>query len=241
MADRLSAGTVQVIVSHLRAMLDDAVRDGLLETNPIAGVRVPRIDRTLVVPPTVEQLRSISDRLPLRYRALVAVCAGTGMRQGECFGLTLDRVDVAQRSIRIDRQLVTVYRNAPTFGPPKTRASVRTIPLTDRTLELIRQQAANYPNRLGLIFSNPKGEPIDRTRFSEEWRPAAASVGLPPRTGMHCLRHFYASLLIRSGCSVKVVQARLGHATASETLDTYAHLWPDDHDQTRAAIDGLTL
>ena len=53
----------------------------------------------------------------------------------------------------------------------------------------------------------------------------------------HDLRHYYASLLIRHGESVKVVQARLGHATAAETLDTYSHLWTDSEDQTRQAID----
>lgn len=53
----------------------------------------------------------------------------------------------------------------------------------------------------------------------------------------HDLRHYYASLLIRHGASVKAVQARLGHKNASETLDTYSHLWPDEDDQTRAAID----
>lgn len=42
------------------------------------------------------------------------------------------------------------------------------------------------------------------------------------------MRHFFASVLIRQGLNVKVVQARLGHATAPETLDTYSHLWPDD-------------
>jgi integrase len=50
---------------------------------------------------------------------------------------------------------------------------------------------------------------------------------------------FYASLLIAHGESVKVVQARLGHASASETLDTYAHLWPDNEERTRAAVDGV--
>jgi NAD(P)-dependent dehydrogenase (short-subunit alcohol dehydrogenase family) len=45
--------------------------------------------------------------------------------------------------------------------------------------------------------------------------------------GFHDLRHFYASLLIASGANVKVVQARLRHASASTTLDTYSHLWPD--------------
>jgi len=53
----------------------------------------------------------------------------------------------------------------------------------------------------------------------------------------HALRHYYASLLIRHGESVKVVQDRLGHASASETLDTYSHLWPDSEDRTRQAVD----
>jgi integrase len=55
--------------------------------------------------------------------------------------------------------------------------------------------------------------------------------------GLHALRHYYASLLIRHGESVKVVQERLGHASATETLDTYSHLWPDSDDRTRQAVD----
>jgi integrase len=53
----------------------------------------------------------------------------------------------------------------------------------------------------------------------------------------HDLRHYFASALIRSGASVKVVQARLGHASAKTTLDVYGHLFPDEEDRTRAAID----
>jgi site-specific recombinase XerC len=53
------------------------------------------------------------------------------------------------------------------------------------------------------------------------------------------LRHYYASLLISEAASVKTVQARLGHASATETLNTYAHLWPDSEDHTRAAIEGI--
>ena len=58
-----------------------------------------------------------------------------------------------------------------------------------------------------------------------------------PGFKFHGLRHYYASLLIRHGESVKTVQARLGHATAAETLDTYSHLWPDSDDRTRDAVD----
>lgn len=93
------------------------------------------------------------------------------------------------------------------------------------------------PGADGLVFTNDHGGAIRRQRFSDTWRPAASAAGLPAGEGMHALRHFYASLLIRAGCSVKVVQARLGHATAAETLDTYSHLWPDDEDRTRHAVD----
>lgn len=61
----------------------------------------------------------------------------------------------------------------------------------------------------------------------------------PAGVRLHDLRHYYASLLIRHGESVKVVQARLGHASAKETLDTYSHLWPDSEDRTRAAVDDV--
>jgi integrase len=56
---------------------------------------------------------------------------------------------------------------------------------------------------------------------------------------MHSLRYFYARLLIRHGESVKTLQARLGHASASETLDIYSHIWPDSDDRTRAAVDSV--
>jgi integrase len=58
-------------------------------------------------------------------------------------------------------------------------------------------------------------------------------------TGFHELRHFYASRLIGDGQSPTVVQARPGHASATETLDTYSHLWPDDEDRTRSVFDAV--
>jgi integrase len=71
-------------------------------------------------------------------------------------------------------------------------------------------------------------------------RHAAARAkvpGLPADFRYQDLRHYFASMLIASGADVKVVQARLRHASAKTTLDTYSHLWPDSDDSTRAAID----
>jgi integrase len=87
------------------------------------------------------------------------------------------------------------------------------------------------------VFITGLRDPLRRTAFSSaDWRPAVRRAGLSGVT-RHSPRHLYASLLIRHVESVKTVQARLGHASAAETLDTYSHLWPDSDDRTRAAVD----
>jgi integrase len=67
-------------------------------------------------------------------------------------------------------------------------------------------------------------------------RARAKVDGLPAGFTFHDLRHYLASLLIASGADIKTVQARLRHASASTTLDTYGHLWPDADESTRAAV-----
>ena len=79
-------------------------------------------------PPTVEQVATLIEAIPDRYHALLVVlAAGTGLRQGECFGLTVDRVDFLRRTVRVD-QLSSPTTAHLQFGPPKTAASVRTVP-----------------------------------------------------------------------------------------------------------------
>jgi site-specific recombinase XerD len=91
-----------------------------------------------------------------------------------------------------------------------------------------------------LLFTTEVGTQIRRTAFSARvWRPAVKAAGLSTSVTFHAMRHFYAPLLIRHGESVKTVQARLGHASAAETLDDYSHLWPDSDDRTRAAVDSV--
>ena len=235
----LAPATVEVVFRIFSAILADAVADRLVVRNPAKGVRLPKKPTDAIVPPTVEQVESVRAELPERYRALVTLAAGTGLRQGECFGLTVDRVDFLHRSITVNRQLVLVGSGPPTFGPPKTSASVRAVPLPDVVGLALAHHLERWPTGDdGLIFTNDRGEALRRNRFNEVWRAARASAGANALR-FHDLRHFYASLLIAHGESVKVVQARLGHASASETLDTYAHLWPDNEERTRAAVDGV--
>jgi integrase len=145
-----------------------------------------------------------------------------------------------RRTVTIDRQLVRDGGIVPVFGPVKDRKNrPRTIPLPDTVLAGLVEHVRVYglgPD--GLLFTNTKGLPIRRTTFSEMWQAAARPLGcIPSGDGFHQLRHFYASLLIHHGESVKVVQDRLGHSSATMTLDTYGHLWPDGEDRTRQAVD----
>lgn len=233
----LSPSTVQVIHGILAAIFKSALRDRLIGSSPCEGTKLPKRLPVEITPLTTATVHSLADAVPERYHALIILAAGTGLRQGECFGLSDDRIDLDNHTLRVDQQLLLLARRPPFLGPPKTRASHRTVPLPDVVAgEHLDRFPVTHPDRL--LFTDDHGEALRRTRFSREvWRPAVTAVGARRGTGFHDLRHYYASLLIRHGESVKTVQARLGHATAAETLDTYAHLWPDSDDRTRAAID----
>ena len=82
---------------------------------------------------------------------------------------------------------------------------------------------------------NTEGGPVRQNRFTVMFRTAAKRAGLEG-VSFRDLRHHYASLLIHGGESVNAVQARLGHSSASITLDVYSHLWPDSEDRTRNAV-----
>lgn len=239
-SEHLAPATLEVVYRYFVSVMRAAVDDRVITRNPCVRIKLPKVERPMVVPMTVEQVQQITAAMPDRYRAVVTLAAGTGLRVSECLGLTVDRVDFLRRSVRVDRQLIMTGGDAPTFGPPKTAASVRSVPLPTTVGEALAAHLAKYPaGDDGLIFTAASGRPVRRTKFWDTWRQAVEKAGMPAGLRFHELRHFYASLLIRYGESVKVVQERLGHASASETLDTYGHLWPDSEDRTRAAVDAV--
>jgi integrase len=179
----------------------------------------------------------MAEAVPVRYRALIYTSAGLGLRQGEACGLTVDRVDFLRRRVTIDRQLVTPPGAGPVkFGPTKTPSSNRALALPDAVGTVLAAHLAQYePGLDGLIFTSRTGAALRRSTWSDVLRSASRSLGLDAST--HDLRHHCASMLIAAGCSVTAVQHFLGHKNASETLDTYSHLWPNDEDRIRDAID----
>lgn len=236
---RLSPGTIQVVYGRVAAVFNAAVRDRLIATTPCVDVRRPATApaSTLQVL-TTAQVLALAASVSQGYRALIVTGACTGLRPGELFGLALDRVDFLRRVLKVDQQLVRSRAGGVELSALKTPASYRTVPLPEVvTSELAAHLARRPDSPEHFVFLNERGAPIQQYPFSAMWKGARKRAGVPKWATPHDLRHYYASLLIRSGASVKVIQSRLGHASAKTTLDTYGHLFPDEEDRTRTAVD----
>ena len=236
----LAPATVDVIYTWVATIFASAVDDRIINNTPCKKVKLPSVEHKSVNPFPIETIWELINGVPDRYRALIALGAGTGVRISEALGLTNDRVDWLRRSVKIDRQLLRIGPGTvPVFGPLKDKNNrPRTIPLPDFVVEELSAHVARFDlGPKGLLFTGPKGGPMRRTTFSDTWRVVAEPLGIPKGDGFHQLRHFYASLLIHSGQSVKTIQEYLGHQSAVLTLDTYGHLWPEGEDLARGAVD----
>lgn len=233
----LAATTIEVVYRLLGSIMRAAVADRLIPSTPCEKISLPKPDKGRIEPLPLEAVELLLSRMPAHLQVSVMIGAGAGLRLGEILGLSVDRVDFLRRTVTVDRQLVLPSRGGPRFGPPKTPASIRTVPLPQTVVDAIARHLEEHgEGEHRLIVHQVNGRPWRRTRFHERWEKAREGTPWPDAL-FHDLRHHCASLLIAAGCSVKVVQDQLGHASASETLDTYSHLWPEDNDRVRQAVD----
>jgi integrase len=122
LAEHLAPSTAVVVYRIVSSVFRAAVRDRMIAYSPCEGIRLPKVTKSRVEPLATEVVLALADAVPDRYRALVILAAGTGMRQGECFGLTVDKINFLRRVVHVDQQLVTVSGRAPFLVPPKTAA-----------------------------------------------------------------------------------------------------------------------
>ncbi len=124
--------------------------------------------------------------------------------------------------------------------PLKTKISQTPVPVPASLAAELSAQIAAYGRHSSLLTGND-GRQLSPWAVERAMRTARKKAqGLPAGFRYHDLRqHYFASLLIASGADVKTVQARLRHASAKTTLDTYGHLWPDRDESTRAAVDAV--
>ena len=234
---------VRVVFANVSAVFNAAVDDGVIASNPCraASVRLPKRDNHRVEPWPLEKVQAVIEALPERYRATAVVAAGCGLRQGEVFGLRVSDVDFLRRRLHVEQQVKIVHARVELDRPKGGKT--RTVPLPDTVAEALAEHLRKFPAVLdGLVFTSGEHKPINRTHFNRYvWRPALKKAGVDEgkRNGMHALRHFYASVLIDAGESVRAVADFLGHADPGFTLRVYAHLLPASEDRARKIVGDL--
>ena len=231
----LEKRTVRNIQAVLRAMLNAAIDDGLLASNPAAKLgrtlklTVSKATRQEEIKALTKEQRQVFLTTAFhetpRYYPLFFVLAGTGMRLGEALALQVDDVDLHAKTIRITR----AFSEDGELDTPKSGHG-RTVeisqPLADMLAkqEITRKQDAlkyGWTELPSWLFLSKTGTPLDARNVRRSMQSILKRAKLPLHLSPHCLRHTYASILLAEGVSPVYVQEQLGHATIELTVSTY--------------------
>jgi integrase len=244
----MSRAMARKVMSSLKSLLKDAMRRGNVAQNVALSAKKIDADkrgeggRKLEVGidiPTPDEIKAIIAVLKDRWRPLLLTAIFTGLRSSELRGLRWSDIDLKEAKLHV-RQRADRYQK---IGNPKSEAGHRSVPLGPIVLNTLREWKLKCPKGdLGLVFPTETGR-IDRhNNIIRAFKSAVRRAGLkdsnnkPKYTGLHALRHFYASWCInpieRGGRGVppKELQEVMGHSTLAMTMDLYSHLFPPDKD-----------
>lgn len=255
---RRRSGPVTVIRAYnvLAGILDDAVADRRLISNPARGVKLPRKIKREHRYLTDEQVWALAEQAGPQRGVIVLTLAYCGLRWGELAGLHVADVDLLRRRIHIRRNAVNVG-GVVEVGTPKTHER-RTVPVPRFLIDLLAaacrdkgRDAVLFPTTSGGYAKSPgvrswfEGAVTRSTaaaqaaRTTDRERHPGREPATPefPRITPHDLRHTAASLAVSAGANVKAVQKMLGHKSAAMTLDVYADLFDRDAEAVADAHD----
>jgi integrase len=254
-ADKRSPAMIKRVIGDLGAILGDAQERGLIAQNVVHSLarkkhrqterRQRRALKVGVDIPSPDEIRAILGHLQGRWRPLLLTAIFTGLRASELRGLRWADVDPKKAQLRI-RQRADRF-NA--MGQPKSAAGQRTVPLPPIVVSTLREWKLACPKgELDLVFSNGIGRIESHANIVNRGLiPVQITAGVvdkngkPKYSGLHALRHFYASWCINRRVDgglelpLKIVQARLGHASIQMTADRYGHLFPRGDDGAELA------
>jgi integrase len=234
-AAKRGAVTVRRILARLTTILNSAVKDELISSNPALGADKPVLGDEPVRVWEAEHVREFLQRAAQhRLGPLFEVAVMTGLRRGEITALRWSDVDLVARKIMVRRNRVTVDGKIQEQST-KTRAGLRSIPLSDvavasllawqlRQAEEAEQAADAWQGAAGYVWTDEIGRPLDPARITRLFRKICLEGEPLPPLSFHGLRHCAASLMLASGADIAVVSKLLGHASITVTADVYGHL-----------------
>ncbi|HXF74089.1 MAG TPA: tyrosine-type recombinase/integrase [Actinomycetota bacterium] len=243
MAELLDGGvspqTVWRARQLLHAVCEEAVRDGVIPSNPVRYTRPPRLPRPELRVPTPEEVERLVEAADEAWRPLVVLLAYGGLRIGEALGLRRRDLDLLARRVHVRRQAVEI-RGRVELAEVKTAAGRRVVALPAFVAEALARHLEGRPaDPEALVFADTRGGPVRRTNWRRRvWEPAVRAAGLEGLRP-HDLRHFAATVAVAAGAHPRALQARLGHADSRTTLDLYASVLPGLDDELARRLEGL--
>lgn len=244
----LAASTVADAHRTLHKAFEDAIRWGYLSRNPAKAAEPPsqasvKADaRAALRVWTPEQLRAFIDATTDHaYGTAFTLAAMTGARRSELLAVRWEDVDLDAARITFGRAAVLDADGVLELrDSTKSSTSSRTIALDPQTVVRLRShrvaqaeqrlRAGSAWHHLDLVLCRADGSPLSPAAMSLAFRRANDRHQGLPRVRLHDLRHTHATILLQNGVPVRTVAQRLGHASATITMDVYSHVMPGDDD-----------
>ena len=255
-SEKRSAAMIKRVVGDLGSILADAQERGLVAQNVVRSLnphkkrrsaerRQKKLLKVGVDIPAPDEVRAIVANLKGRWRPLLLTAIFTGLRASELRGLKWADVDLKKAELEV-RQRADRYNN---IGHTKSALAQRSLPLPPIVVNTLREWRLTCPkSETDLVFPTGAGGIENLSNILQRGlAPALIAAGVVTKdgkakyTGLHALRHFYASWCInrrKDGgleLPLKVVQHRLGHSSIQMTSDVYGHLFPRSDDGAELA------
>ena len=235
-----------------------AIKMRMISENPNLYTTIPKkIKYEAAVLSKEEVNRILTQARGEELYPIVITTVYSGMRKGEVMALKWENVDFEERKIYIKNSLCRVVDEIPddeghrharyVILEPKTKKSIRMIPMLDEVHDALmeqkrRQDAEKVKNKeiyqdRGLVFADCTGNFLAQRPFMDKYHRFLKKYGIT-NIRFHDLRHTFASLLIESDVSMKVVQELLGHSTISTSMDIYTHISDEKKEEALLRIRG---
>lgn len=244
----------QAAFDTLRLVCEFGVKPArLLRASPCDGVARPKVPSPEVGALLASEARALLDvareTSPPWVEAAVALGL-SGLRKAEVFGLNWAHLELDGGTVRVEQSYAETAKGEAILKGPKSKASRRTVPLSSQAVNALRRHHAaelrrhlagrgSVPEPARAVFVTGSGSRVRGSNFTyRQFQPLVKRAGLPHCT-FHMLRHTAATLLLGAGVDVRSVQAILGHARASITLDTYASAIPANVDRAGTILSGV--
>jgi integrase len=243
--------TLRHIHATLRQALDKAIEEGYITKNPANGCIVPK-DLTLPEENVLyeEDLKKIVEALDLTNTKDMAIfiAISTGLRIGEIIPILWEDIDFDRKLLSVNKAYSNVKKRGITDGDkeksdsskneimiksPKTKSSVRKVPLSDDIVDILRSHEERIEKMIldgkdqfincKLIFPNRNGSFFSPTTLRDRWKNVKSRAGISKNVTFHGLRHSFTTFQLQNSTDIKSIQTILGHSKLSTTMGIYSH------------------